>query len=200
MGYRSYIGWMTKREYNKIKKLSHSEFLKYYNEEEYVGLYDITNQLYNLGSGFEYPPKNLKLYKNFFTNKELKERYEDYDPILVNDTFLKYIIERNSKKINDYYQSILSSDETLSKKIEYSYKGNKFILSELTDEDSKKLYEMYSHIKSMSTEWEWGFSYNLDKEKEIITSSWKYEYSIFELVRIYKTFDWKKNVMICYGY
>ena len=33
-----------------------------------------------------------------------------------------------------------------------------------------------------------------------ITSSWKYEYAIFELVRIYKSFDWKRNVMIYYGY
>lgn len=41
--------------------------------------------------------------------------------------------------------------------------------------------------------------YNLDEGDEI-TTSWKYEYSIFELVRIYKTFDWKNNVMIYYGY
>jgi hypothetical protein len=33
-----------------------------------------------------------------------------------------------------------------------------------------------------------------------LVSSWKYEYEIFELVRIYKTFDFKKNVLIYYGH
>jgi hypothetical protein len=41
--------------------------------------------------------------------------------------------------------------------------------------------------------------YDLNRDDEV-TTSWKYEYAIFELVRIYKTFDWKKNVMIYYGY
>lgn len=42
--------------------------------------------------------------------------------------------------------------------------------------------------------------FNLDDGKDEVTSSWKYEYSIFELVRIYKSFDWENNVMIHYGY
>ena len=37
-------------------------------------------------------------------------------------------------------------------------------------------------------------------EGDAITTSWKYEYGIFEMIRIYKSFDWKKNVMIYYGY
>ena len=37
-------------------------------------------------------------------------------------------------------------------------------------------------------------------ENPKLVSSWKYEYEVFELVRIYKTFDWKRNVMIYYGY
>jgi hypothetical protein len=41
--------------------------------------------------------------------------------------------------------------------------------------------------------------YNLEK-KDNITTSWKYEYSIFELVYIYKKFDWENDLLIYYGY
>jgi hypothetical protein len=55
---------------------------------------------------------------------------------------------------------------------------------------------------------EWGVSgwfedtlpYDVDLSNSRLVSSWKYEYEIFELVKIYKTFDWKRNVMIYYGY
>lgn len=58
---------------------------------------------------------------------------------------------------------------------------------------------MIEHIRSMRTEWTCLTPYNL-KNGDNITTSWKYEYAIFELVRIYKSFDWKRNVMIYYGY
>ena len=51
----------------------------------------------------------------------------------------------------------------------------------------------------MRIEWTRLTPFNLEDGEEI-TTSWKYEYGIFELVRIYKSFDWKKNVMIYYGY
>jgi hypothetical protein len=41
--------------------------------------------------------------------------------------------------------------------------------------------------------------YNLENGSEV-TVSWKYEYTIFELVNIYKNFDWKNKIMIYYGY
>ena len=50
-----------------------------------------------------------------------------------------------------------------------------------------------------SAEWLDMLPYNLTKGDEI-TTAWKYEYNVFELVRIYKSFDWKKNVMVFYGY
>ena len=41
--------------------------------------------------------------------------------------------------------------------------------------------------------------YNLENGEQVV-NSYKYEYSLFELVRIYKAFDWKNNIMIYYGY
>ena len=64
-------------------------------------------------------------------------------------------------------------------------------------------YKIYDHVRNFRNEWI--PAYNVDSPYDLengdsITTSWKYEYEIFELVRIYKHFDWKKNVMVYYGY
>ena len=42
--------------------------------------------------------------------------------------------------------------------------------------------------------------YNTDIEDEKIVNSWLYEYSIFELVRLFKKFDWENDVLLLYGW
>lgn len=74
-----------------------------------------------------------------------------------------------------------------------------FDFSLITLEQQTALFEIIEHIRSMRTEWVSLIPYNLERGNEI-TTSWKYEYGIFELVRIYKSFDWKKNVMVWYGW
>jgi hypothetical protein len=44
------------------------------------------------------------------------------------------------------------------------------------------------------------YPYNMDVTREGLVSSWLYEYEIFELVLLYRTFDWDKNVLIFYGW
>ena len=38
------------------------------------------------------------------------------------------------------------------------------------------------------------------KEKECLVSSWLYEHTIFDLVRIYKTFDWENKCLLFMGW
>jgi hypothetical protein len=88
-------------------------------------------------------------------------------------------------------------------KSEYGYEKTQysFDFSKITKEEQTSLLELFEHIRSMRNEWVSCYlkPYDLTKGDEI-TTSWKYEYGIFELVRIYKTFDWKKNVMVYYGW
>lgn len=41
---------------------------------------------------------------------------------------------------------------------------------------------------------------NTNKEKESLVSSWLYEHTIFDLVRIYKTFDWENKCLLFMGW
>jgi hypothetical protein len=198
MGYRNYIASITKEEYDKIKDFTKEELYNYKNtpmDGGYVGPYDIASKrLYELGKYVDCFPKEL--FNPVFTNKELQDEILSEDEFyLVNKEFLEAVINRYSDKIKAYYQKLLDpilTDESFPK------------LKDPKEYDPTHVYEMAKHIQNMA--FEWGVSefkktppYDLTKGDEI-TTSWKYEYAQFELVRIYKTFDWENNIMIYYGY
>ena len=186
MGYRNYIGSLSRKEYNKIKSLTKEELLKYKNahtddDDEYICVFDLPEKkLHEFGKYCEFGDK--KFYKNFFENEELNEEYQEDDELyIVEKDFLKHVIEFYTEKVKNIYLELIKGvDNTESITLE-------------------KAGELFKHIKGQSMEWNQLTPYNLESGEEI-TKSWKYEYNVFELVRIYKSFDWEKNVMIYYGY
>lgn len=227
MGYRNYIGSMPRREYNKIKSMTKSQLYQFYKDSEhlrgetednfYMGVYKYGKELYNFGKSVEFqPPK--KSMKPFFKKKELKEFYDEYEFYVVTPEFLAYIIESYTNRVKAYYSEMLNpffpdeenkrkcSEFLNSMKTEYGAGKNKstFDFSKITQDEQNALFDIIEHVRSFGMEW--GVKsfldmlpYDLSRGEEV-TTSWKYEYGIFELVRIYKSFDWKKNVMIYYGY
>lgn len=226
MGYRNYIGSIPKKEYNKIKSMTKAQLYEFYKDSKhmsgtgpddfYMGAYHFGEKLYEFGKYVDFkPPK--KSIKPFFKKKELKEKYEDYEFSVVTPEFLAYIIENYTNKVKAYYSKMLKpffpeedrrscSDFLNSIKTKYNSGDHThtFDFSKITEAEQTELFNMIEHIRSFAMEW--GIQSFLDmlpydlKQGEEITTSWKYEYGIFELVRIYKSFDWKKNVMIYYGY
>jgi hypothetical protein len=220
MGYRLYIGMMPKKEYNKIKSLTKNELYEFYRvrgedgEKPYIGVYDFGTSLYRFGKYVEFdPPK--KAMKSFFKKKELKEEYSDGDLYVVDSNFLKYIIEHFTSKIKNYYSEMLDpffkekepSEFLNSLKTKYLSSDDvkyTFDFTKISDNEQTVLFKIIKHIRSFGREW--GINtfmdtvpYDLERGNEV-TTSWKFEYEVFELVRIYKTFDWKRNIMIYYGY
>lgn len=218
MGYRTYIATIPKKEYNKIKSLTKDQLYEFYKvdkEDDYLSVHDFGAELHCFGKYTEFnPPKGSM--KKFFKNKETHESYnDDNELMLVTKEFLAYIIETYNRKIKDYYNEMvnpffgLTGDDCWGKPSEFlnsiktTYGEGKrnytFDFSKITPEEQTALFELIEHVRSMRTEWTYLTPYDLEKDSEI-TTSWKYEYAIFELVRIYKSFDWKKNVMFYYGY
>jgi len=85
-------------------------------------------------------------------------------------------------------------------------KKHKFDLSLMTNEQQTGFFNMIEHVRSMAQEWgimsflgDARRPYNLDRNSTV-SDSWKYEYAQFELVNIYKSFDWENNIMIYYGH
>lgn len=223
MGYRTYIGVMPKKEYNNIKSMTREQLIEHYKlqnetEENYIGMgvYDFGKSLYEFGkyTNFNPPKKSLK---TFFKNKELNKYFtEEQDFNIVTKEFLAYIIESYKKRISDYYNDMMNpffgvKDSIITREkpseflnsIKRDYGIDKdnitFNFTKITQDEQNALWKLIEHVRSMRSEWTCLTPYDLENRDEI-TSSWKYEYGIFELVRIYKSFDWKKNVMIYYGY
>jgi len=213
MGYRNYIGKIPKREYNKIKKMSRLELFQYKNpgkevdeDDLYIGFYDLVSELHNFGKYVEFGEE--KFYKPFFKNKETFKYYDsDQECYIVQKEFLQHIIEWFSQQNSTYFNEMIDpffkdGNKFLnSVKTEYNRPNNKhtFDFNLITEEEQTAMFKMIEYIRSIRVEWTQLSPYNLDSGDEV-TTSWKYEYVIFELVRIYKTFDWKKDIMVWYGW
>lgn len=212
MGYRNYLGSLPKKEYNKIKRMTLKELYEYkgeewsddpYNKPGYVGVYDVAyNRHYELGKYVNQFPK--KYFKTVFKNKETQKHFtEEHEFYVVEKEFVKLLIEHYTEKIRKYYKEMLEPffDDDKSKAEFMKTKD-----TPMTEKEIAGVYSMIDHVRSMAMDW--GVSswfkdmvpYNLDDPKKDFITSWKYEYSIFNLVILYHTFDWKRNVMIYYGY
>lgn len=199
MGYRTYIAKISKTEWEKITDLSKEELYKLYDEDPedgWVSMNELCNELYEFGKYSEFDDE--KYYTPFFRNTETQEYYsDDHDFHIVGKEYLELIIKHYSEKVKSYYTNILKP---------FLNENGRFEIKSLDSPESKKgAMECIEHCRSMALEWgvsgwfEDSLPYNLEK-KDSITTSWKYEYSIFELVYIYKKFDWENDLLIYYGY
>ena len=126
-----------------------------------------------------------------FASEELKKRYSDYGFALLTKDDFKAVIEAYRQKIINWLQSLLNPED------------DPIIPSELSKEERKRLtieHEIQDKIDSWSGKY-FGISpIDLDESRERITGDWSYEYAIFELVRLYKIFDWENDDLVLVGW
>ena len=225
MGYRNYIGRISKEEYEKIKDYSPEELCLYHTGKKadedgynYVSNYDIVDtSLYGLGKYVDSFPASLKT--DFFTDPNLQGMYDESELMIVNREFFEVIIAHYAEKVREFYKSMITpflgehrhSRSEFLKSVkqdgflngDYAYE---FDFSKITKEEQHQLYKVIEHVLDMGKEWgvnnyfPESLPYDLNAERPEITTSWKYEYVQFELIRIYKAFDWEKDLLVYYGW
>lgn len=181
MGYRNYIGKISKENHNKIKDLTSKEFCEIYNTE-YVCCRKIEGFecLYNLGKHIE--DDIVDVFKTKFFNNIPEDPEEEF--YIVSEQFLTHLINEYRKKTILYLKSLVESKDK--------------DVNDINDRN-KTTYKEY--VENKISNWKREDSIiNLDKSKNDIVNSWSYEHSIFELVRIYKSIDFEKDLLIYYGY
>jgi len=200
MGYRTYIGKIPKTEWEKITDLSLDDLYKLKGvdrEDDYLSMSELCEDIYEFGKYTEFDDE--KFYTPFFRNKETQEYYSsDHDFHIVGKDFFEYVINHYVGLIRKYFHNILKpfiNEET-----------NRFDLRGIMDTSEQKMGMMDCVEYARGMAQEWGVASFFDDtrpfnlEGNVITNSWKYEYSIFELVRIYKTFDWENDYLVYYGW
>jgi len=186
MGYRIYLGKMQKTTTNSLNKMNINILLdKKKKDEWYSPMDEVEKDIYEFGKYVEWTDGDFKKYCKKIILDSKVEEYIEGDFYTINKDGLAFIIEYYRKAVfNSYEDMYLTMENTIKGKINTKQKTN----------------EIFDHIRSMTLEWA-NQPYTLTEDKnESIVSSWKYEYAVFELARIYQIFEYDKYDMVVYGY
>ena len=194
MGYIHYFYSVPKTQIEEIKKCkTNDEFCdwaeskgyeveRYEGEHPYCAVYKLGKEIYEFGKYVDWAFKMQEKNENIFDSEELKEKYVDFQPVLCSQDDFLFVINTYKQNIINFYKGLLEEDEQNKIPIEQKHKN---------------------HIKNQLNEWENNFGIcpiDTNLERETINRSWLYEYAIFELVRVYKAFDWKNNALVLLGW
>ena len=200
MGYRHYLYAVPKKQVAEIQAcktikdwidFAKRHDYRYDEDDEYLPPYRVGKELYELGKYSEIGFKLESERPSLFTSEELKEKYSDDGFALLTKDDFKAVIEAYRQKIIDWLESLLNPED------------DPIIPSELSKEERKHLTierEIQDKIDSWSGKY-FGISpIDLDESRERITGDWSYEHAIFELVRLYKIFDWENDDLVLVGW
>lgn len=157
-------------------------------DENYYPLYYLGKQLFDFGDSYQNAEEMYKHGNSLFTSEELNKAYYDNLPIVLDEDALLCAIEFSRKLVIDRFKDLLREES-----------------KNIWDKKKSQLDRMKQYIEWELEEWDNEYApnlrpYNLNKEFEEIVDSWMYKYTTFELVRIYKTFDFENYAMLFYGW
>lgn len=205
MGYRHYLYAVPKKQVAEIQACKTNEDWCNFAEKNgykvdrdccddgsgWLSPYKIGTELYELGKYSEIGFKLESERPSLFTSEELKKRYSDDGFALLTKDDFKAIIEAYRQKIIAWLESLLNPNES------------RIDSNKLSKEERKHLeweYEIKDKLDSWSGKYFGTLPIDLDESRERITGDWSYEYAIFELVRVYKVFDWENNDLVLVGW
>lgn len=176
MGYRNYIGKITKKNYDKVKDLKKEEIFK---EDEVLEFDKDFVELIELGKYRDIIDE--KFCKPFFSNKETQaEILIDQEYFIVGKEYILSLIKEFKDRVNYHLNKIKDAikNKDISKIQNLLNSELSFKILDLEDIDNSTIIE---------------------NKNLLIRDSWLYEYSMFQLIYIYKTFDWENDLLIYYG-
>lgn len=192
MGYRHYLYQVDKKLVDQIMACKNNEeyeavfksnIMGQYHDD-YFPVYDLGKELFEFGKYYENAEEMYKHGESLFTSEELKEIYNDFGAIVIDKSGLLCAIEWQKNRIISLYEDLLREKSQ-----------NEYMNTNLSQFDRLKMSANdYLHW------WKFGCYQLDDGKKHEVASSWLYEHTIFNLILIYKTFDWEKNCIIFCGW
>lgn len=196
MGYRYYLCQVDKKLVKKIRECKTNEDLVKVckdhfpkdsdvvydcgDEDWWVSILEMGKELFEFGKHYENAEEICKHGTELFTSKDLIESYCESDHVVLTEEGLLCAIEWQKNRIVSVYEDLLrekSEDEWDCR----------------TQEQRLKM-----HVRDYLNWWKFS-AVNLDKRNTHVARSLLYEHTIFDLVRIYKTFDWDKYCLVFMG-
>jgi hypothetical protein len=169
VGYRNHISRIEKKELPKLSLLDDHEYQR-----------EVTEDLYEIGKYYEHPDEDWEELYNFDS--------EDTEYKIITKESLKAIIRQFAKWHLEYLQGLVKSEENLTS-------------TEKHERERGIRDTPLTYVQKKLMEWEMAESvvYDIDDDSHNIVHSWSYEYIVFELIHIYKTFDDEKYYLVYRG-
>lgn len=165
----------------------------YYTEDEdYFAVYDMFQQteVFDFAT-LDFVSELLKASEPFFKDKCTDEYFEHYNIKLCSKETFELAIDGMRKHILEYFKDLRNKKpEVILAHLESKIEEWQPLSETLGFGDEKD----YTKLNSEH------FPYDMDVNKPNIVTSWLYEYLIFELVRLYKGFDWDNDILMLYGW
>lgn len=196
MGYRHYLYQVDKELVKKIRECKTNEDLvkvckDYFpkdsdvvydcdDEAQWVSFHEMGKGLFEFGKYYENAEEICKHGTELFTSQELIERYSENDHVVLTEEGLLCAIEWQKNRIVSVYENLLREK------------------SEDDWDDRTQEQRLKMHARDYLSWWKLP-AVNLDKCNAHVARSHLYEHTIFDLVRIYKTFDWDKYCLVFIG-
>lgn len=192
MSYRNYIAVVDKESLDKIRGLSYDEVKEKYGDEGYISEYTFKDngidikRILEIGEIVSYKENETKLKEClspvFSDNKINEVLNNDSEFMLGNKKLLENIIEVYRKTVVEYYTDIQNID-----------KIRKMRFDPTVDHLDYFLTKCKNKVSEFSEKW------FVSDSDNILHYTWQYEYDIFNLIYILKTFDWNKNYLLWIG-
>lgn len=213
MGFNNYIGKISKERYGELNEMTLEQLKTHLGEEHdrsvlFSTIYEEVKMVYEFGKYFDRIDGE---YKPFFKNESIWEivKFDDAELFVVSKQFLADMITHYRTKVSTFYNNSVPDRAELNSllaKFKRTYDDVTDEIShelkdgeELTKEELTIMVNSIKHMNDVKLEWTFDFlPFDLGKGPAVTNSS-KYEYAIFELVRIYKTFDWTNDLLLYYG-
>lgn len=212
MGYRFYLGSLPKKGSRKFRNATLEELRTLYastvdedcfNESGTYFSVTETPGLTKLAELGKYPEIDEKLTQPYYK----KYDNEDHHFEVASKEFLKNAIDQMAGCVYEMYRKrfeLFAKLEGKSRNLNDLVKNiSNLSTDDFTSEECETFMSLSHDMRYKVAEWKMELPpYNLEDNRAIdfITGSWKYEYAIFNLVYLYKTFNWKKNYLILYAY
>jgi hypothetical protein len=208
MGHRYFFYRVSLADIAEVRDLSYKELVEYCKNkqrgyertewssgevEESVSLRELVPQVevFGFGKYYEHAEEIEKMSAPMFSNKDTMQYFADYSSYVCDVKVLESAIEWQTNKIKSYYEGLMLSDQELVAQRE----------ADVLHDDRTALERLQNEIRHKLREWndKRMLPFSLDKERPMI-SSWLYEYTIFELVKLHREMDWEKDCLLFYGW
>lgn len=197
MGYRQYFygvdkliidGFRQCKTEEELYNFCISNGIECYKDENdceihyYCPLYKLGKEVFGFGKYYENSDKLYEHGDSLFMSQELNERYSDYGAIICDKEAIKCAIEWQIERITQIYEDLLKEKS-----------GDDW-------NEESQFDRLKEHVNDYLIWWKNNRVFDLNDDADRLTNSWIYEHTIFDLVRLYKTFDFERRTLLFCGW